>query len=173
MPDNGPPEKNLTKKSLLQAYPKRFDVTFFLVASTLALWAGLSLPVLTVRKIWEKNTFTILAGIENLYKERQYFLAFIVFFFSIVFPIVKLGALCTIWFFPMKSEKRERILHWLAILGKWSMLDVFIVAVLIVSVKLGVLASANAEDGVYYFGVAILLAMAATAAEERLAKKVS
>jgi paraquat-inducible protein A len=131
--------------------------------------AGLSLPVLTVRKIWEQNTFTILSGIQNLYKDGQYFLTFVVFFFSIVFPIVKLGALNAIWFYPMAPERRERILHWLSLLGKWSMLDVFIVAVIIVSVKLGVLASANAEEGVYYFGVSILLAMWATAVESRLA----
>ena len=161
----------LTKKSLLQAYPKRVDIVLLLLASTAALWAGLNMPVLTVRKIWEKNTFTILSGIESLYHDRQYFFTFVVFFFSIVFPIVKLGVLYVIWFFPMKPEKRQRILNWLSLLGKWSMLDVFIVAVIIVSVKLGVLASANPENGIYYFGMSILLAMLATAAESRLAKQ--
>lgn len=159
------------KKSLLQAHLKRVDILLLLFSSTTALAAGLYLPVLTVRKIWEKNTFTILGGIENLYSEHQYFLAFVIFFFSIVFPVAKLLALYTIWFFPMRAESRQRILSWLSALGKWSMLDVFVVAVIIVSVKLGVLASANAEKGVYYFAVSILLAMLATAAESRLAKK--
>ncbi len=159
------------KKSLQQTYPKRFDIAMLLIASSATLCAGLYLPVLTVRKIWEKNTFTILSGIQNLYDERQFFLAFVVFFFSIVFPIVKLGALVAIWFFPMRVESRQRILYGLSVLGKWSMLDVFIVAVLIVSVKLGALASANAERGIYFFCISILLAMLATAFETRLAKK--
>jgi len=159
------------KKSLLQTHPKRVDIVLLLFSSAATLAAGLSLPVLTVRKIWEKNTFTILGGVENLYTEHQYFLAFVIFFFSIVFPVAKLVALYTIWFVPMRAESRQRILKWLSILGKWSMLDVFVVAVIIVSVKLGVLASANAEKGVYFFAASILLAMLATTAESRFAKK--
>ena len=159
------------KKSLLQTHPKRVDIVFLLISSTATLVSGLNLPVLTVRKVWEKNTFTILSGIENLYYDKQFFLAFIVFFFSIVFPIVKLVALYIIWFIPMRVESRKRILSGLAMLGKWSMLDVFIVAVIIVSVQLGVLATANAEKGIYYFAASILLAMAATAMENSLAKK--
>ena len=158
------------KKSLLQTFPKRVDVVLLLIFSTVSLAAGLMFPVLTVRKIWEKNTFTIMSGIENLYHDRQFFLAFVIFFFSIVFPVLKLGALYAIWFFPMRVESRQRILHGLSVLGKWSMLDVFVVAVIIVSVKLGALASATPEKGIYYFAMSILLAMAATAAETGLAK---
>lgn len=161
----------MSKRSLLQAYPKRWDIALLLLASTATLWTGLRLPVLTVRKIWEKNTFTILSGIENLWHDKQYFIAFVVFFFSIVFPVVKLAALYVIWFVPMRIEARQRVLHWLSVLGKWSMLDVFIVAVLIVWVKLGVLASANPERGIYFFSISILLAMLATTFETRLAKK--
>ena len=159
------------KKALLQLHPKRVDIPLLLIASSVALWFGLHLPTLTVRQLWEKNTFTILTGIESLYADKQYFLAFVVFFFSIVFPIAKLVSLYAIWFIPMRVESRKRILYWLEMLGKWSMLDVFIVAVLIVSVKLGALASANAERGIYYFGASILLTMIATALQERLAKK--
>ena len=158
-------------KSLLQTYPKRVDIVLLLVASSVTLWMGLHLPTLTVRKMWEKNTFTILTGIESLYNDKQHFLAFVVLFFSIVFPIAKLTALYTIWFVPMKAEWRKRILYGLSMLGKWSMLDVFIVAVLIVSVKLGALATANPEKGIYYFGTSVLLAMTATALQERLVKK--
>ena len=159
------------KKALLQLYPKRIDIPLFLIASSVALWYGLHLPTLTVRQLWEKNTFTILTGIESLYADKQHFLAFVVFFFSIVFPIVKLVSLYALWFLPMRPESRKRILYGLSLLGKWSMLDVFIVAVLIVSVKLGALASANAENGIYFFGASILLAMVATALEERLVRK--
>ncbi len=159
------------KKSLLQTHPKRIDIALLLLSSTAALGAGLWLPVLTVRKIWEKNTFTILGGVQNLCEDRQFFLAAVIFFFSIVFPFAKLAALYAIWFLPMRPESRKRILGGLSMLGKWSMLDVFVVAVIIVSVKLGVLASANAEEGIYYFAASILLAMIATAAETHLAKK--
>ena len=158
-----------SRKSLVQAHPKRIDVVILLILSNSLLVAGLMMPVMTVRKLWEKNTFTILTGIQSLYDDKQYFLTFVVFFFSVIFPIVKLTALYTIWFFPMKAEWRQRILAWLAILGKWSMLDVFVVAVIIVAAKLGVLASAEPEIGIYYFGASVLLAMVTTAFQERLA----
>jgi len=161
----------VNRKALFQRYPRRLDIAVYLLLSTSTLWAGLHFPVLTVRKIWEKNTFTVLSGIRDLMHDGQLFLAAVVFFFSIVFPIVKLAALYAIWVVPMRPESRRRILHGLSMLGKWSMLDVFIVAVIIVSVKLGALASAKAEQGIYFFGISILFAMLATAVETRLARK--
>ena len=161
------------RRSLLQTYPKRLDIVLLLLVSSWLLFMGLRLPVLTIQQMWMKNTFSVLTGIENLYQEKQVFLACIVFFFSIVFPIIKLTALIAIWFIRMRDEKRQRLLYLLSALGKWSMLDVFVVAVIIVTVKLGVLVKATPEPGIYYFGMSILLAMAATALEERLAKKLS
>ena len=64
------------------------------------------------------------------------------------------------------------MLFCLEVLGRWSMLDVFIAAVLVVTVKLGALASANLEDGIYFFGMSILLAMIATNLVDYLARRV-
>jgi paraquat-inducible protein A len=43
--------------------------------------------------------------------------------------------------------------------GRWAMLDVMVVAVLIVTVKLGALASIEIHPGLYIFGIAVLLIM--------------
>lgn len=147
------------RKSLQQLYPKRAYLLLLIVISAIFLFIGLNLPVLTVRKLWEKNTFSILSGIANLWNGRYYFLAVIIFFFSIVFPIIKLATLFIIWSVRLKDEQRKWLLYCLEALGKWSMLDVFVTAVIIVSIKLGALASAKAENGIYYFAISILLAM--------------
>ncbi len=160
-------------RSLFQAHPKRWDVVVLLVVSAALLVTGLRLPILTVRQVWAKNTFSVVSGIQSLYQEKQYFLALIIFFFSLVFPIVKLLVLTVLWLVRLSDTQRQRILHWLSALGKWSMLDVFVVAVIIVTVKLGVLASAKPEIGIYYFGSSILLTMVATAIQNSLAKKPS
>jgi len=47
--------------------------------------------------------------------------------------------------------------------GKWSMLDVFVVAVLVVSVKLGAIASVEMRYGLYAFAAAVILTMYVTA----------
>ena len=157
-------------KSLRELYPKRIDVAFLIIVSAVLLVVGLNLPVLTIRKLWEESTFSILSGILNLWREKYYFLATVIFFFSIIFPIVKLVALFVIWFVRLTDARRKWVLHCLALLGKWSMLDVFVTAVLVVSVKLGALATAKAESGIYYFGSSILLAMLVTAFQNQLAQ---
>lgn len=94
------------------------------------------------------------------------------FFFSIVFPFVKLAALAIIWLVRLSDEKRLQLLHWLGLLGKWSMLDVFVVAILIVLVKLGPVARIEPRLGVYVFALAILASMMVTVYVDRLTRQV-
>ena len=60
------------------------------------------------------------------------------------------------------DRRRHRYVHWLSVLGKWSMLDVFVVAVLIASVKLGSIASIEIHYGLYVFAASVILMMVAT-----------
>ena len=92
-------------------------------------------------------------------------------FFSVIFPIVKLVTLFVIWSVRLRDNQRKWLLYGLSFLGKWSMLDVFVTAIIIVSIKLGALASAKAEIGIYYFGVSILLTMLVTQLESNLVNR--
>ena len=56
--------------------------------------------------------------------------------------------------------------------GKWSMLDVFVVAVIIVLLTAQRFVSAHLRVGIYLFGTAIILSMLASAWVEQLARKV-
>jgi paraquat-inducible protein A len=159
------------KKTLQYLYPKRIDILILIIASAVLLFIGLRLPVLTVRKLWETNTFSIISGIINLWNGKYYFLSFIIFFFSVIFPIVKLVTLFMIWSVRLRDHQRKWLLRGLSLLGKWSMLDVFVTAIIIVSIKLGALASAKAEIGIYYFGISILLAMFVTSLQSNLVNR--
>ncbi len=159
------------KKSLMQLHPKRIDIVILILASAASLYMGFRLPILTIKKLWEKNTFSILSGIHNLWVEKHVFLACLIFFFSIVFPVVKLFSLLLIWFVRLGDEQRKKLLFWLETLGRWSMLDVFVAAVLIVTVKLGPLANATPQEGIYFFGMAIFLAMLVTTLQSRLVRR--
>ena len=110
-------------------------------------------------------------GVRSLWEQNQIALAAILFFFSIVFPTAKLAALAFLWFVPLAEKGRQSVLHWLGILGKWSMLDVFVVAILIVLVKLGPLANIEPQRGVYWFAAAIVMSMLTSMYVERLARK--
>ncbi len=159
------------KRPLCGFFPLRPDVPLILAASAWLLYRGLNMPILTVRKLWKQNTFSILEGIQALRDDGHLSLAVLVFFFSVIFPIAKLAMLTCAWFVPLGETLRSRVINGLSLLGKWSMLDVFIVAVLIVAVKLGALAEAKPLPGVYYFGASVLLAMLATALVQHLNTK--
>ena len=135
------------------------------------LLIGYILPILTVRKLWETNTFSIISGIQNLWLEKYYFLAVIIFIFSVIFPIAKLGSLMVVWLIGLHDEQRKKLIRFLEFLGKWSMLDVFVAAVIVVWVKLGALADAKAENGIYFFCASIILAMMVTALQSTLIQK--
>ena len=69
----------------------------------------------------------------------------------------------------MTDDKRGQFLKWLGTLGKWSMLDVFVVAIIIVIVKLDPLAKTQAQIGVYIYAAAILCSLVSTMVIEAVA----
>lgn len=147
-----------------------FITAALLLCATL-LWKGLSLPLLYTHQMFWKSTYSVWAGVVSLWQQHERLLAFLVFFFSIVFPIFKLLALAVIWFIPLAEQQRARLLRWLEFLGKWSMLDVFVVAILIVLVKLGPLAQVEPRAGVYFFSAAIVCSMLTTTHVDRLVRR--
>ena len=71
------------------------------------------------------------------------------------------------------NSKTKRYLHLMHDYGRWAMLDVMVVAVLIVTVKLGAIASIKVHLGLYVFGAAALLIMLITHKVVHLANKSS
>lgn len=161
------------RQALRELYPKHtLTIPTELVLSTTLLLIGLSLPLLhTQQMIFWNSTYSVWTGILGLWEQSEYLLALVLFFFSIVFPLVKLLALAILWFVKLPEDQRARLLHWLGMLGKWSMLDVFVVAIVIVLVKLGPLAKVEPRVGVYVFSTAIVCSMLTAMHVDRLARR--
>ncbi len=136
-----------------------------LVVALITLVTGVLLPIITIEKFYlVENTFSILSGVIQLFVEKHYFLFLLIGLFSILLPILKLGVLYQILDAPVGNGVRtRRYLHWMHLYGKWSMLDVFVVAILVVSVKLGAIASVEMHYGLDAFAVSVLLTMFITA----------
>lgn len=158
-------------RSLARAHPRRLDVPLLILASSALLAAGLALPLIHVEKLWTESSYSVATGVFGLWQDGHPVLASVVFFFSVIFPVAKLGMLLWIWFVPQPARRREFVLDALAGLGKWSMLDVYIVAILIVAVRLGPLAEAEPRAGVYFFGAAILASMVTTQVVRGIAQR--
>lgn len=158
--------------SLSKVYKKRYGPPLALLVTSVLLGFGLCLPLLRIEKMlfWE-NEYSVATGVFGLAEDGQILLAAVVFFWSVAFPIAKLGMLFWIWYRPMNASQRERMLVRLERLGRWSMLDVFIVAVLIVAAKLGPLADVTAEPGLFVFGAAVVLSMLVASRIARLSEE--
>ncbi|MCG7982654.1 MAG: paraquat-inducible protein A [Candidatus Thiodiazotropha lotti] len=132
-----------------------------LLVSSGLLIAGLWLPMLTLTKfLLIANSFSVISGVVELYKRDQWFLFVAVGLFSVLLPLFKLVFL----FLLLRSRQIgsahfQRWLKWMHDFGRWAMLDVMVVAVMIVTVKLGVVAEVEIHSGLYLFGAAVLLIM--------------
>jgi len=136
-------------------------VNLLLLAALGLLFYALQAPILTLEKFYFfSNTVSLLSGLQQLAQEAEWGLFVLIAAFSVVFPILKNLLLLLIWNFDMsQGDAHRRHLQWLATYSKWSMLDVFVVALLVVSVKLGSLAEARVEIGIYAFAASIILTM--------------
>ena len=135
-----------------------------LLISFCLLLVGLFAPIITFKKfVLVQNTFSVIGGVTELFNERKLFLFFVITVFSVLLPLLKLGVLAQILFRHHKTDKLTTYLQWMHLYGKWSMLDVFVVAVLVVVVKLGFIASVEMRYGLYAFAAAVLLTMIITA----------
>jgi len=130
-------------------------------ASCLLLLSGMLLPMFSFHKFYIFNdTFSLLAGIIYLLQEGELFLFLILFTFSIAAPLYKI-ALSFLLVSNRIPETRQKIktVNRLAAMGKWSMADVFVIAVLAATVKLGIIASIEVHAGLLVFGSGVITSM--------------
>ncbi len=162
--------------TIAEQFPKTVKTIQLLLVITLVLFlVGISLPILTVTKLLVvSNEVSILTGLFQLLEEQQYFIFIVIFLFSIVLPLLKLYYL-----FLLSAKKAvdnqaySKYLHLMHRYGRWSMLDVFVVAILIMTVKLGALASVEIELGMFYFTTAVILLMIITSVMVKLESKLA
>ena len=143
-------------------HPLRGVVINVLLVCTLGLLVyGLQAPILTLEKFYVfSNTVSLLSALRTLAEQAEWGLFALIGTFSVVFPMVKILLLAFIWNLDAaQGAAHRRHLDWMNRYGKWSMLDVFVVALLVVSVKLGALAAARVEIGIYAFAASVFLTM--------------
>ncbi|MEZ5535608.1 MAG: paraquat-inducible protein A [Thiolinea sp.] len=138
---------------------KRWAFNVLLVGALLAFWHAIFAPLMELEKLWIfNNQYSLYSGLQTLWQHGETFLFFFLFLFSVMTPLVKMAGLALIANTGSGFRRaHERFLYVLETWGKWSMLDVFVVALLFVSVKLGSLANVTVHEGLYWFGGAVLL----------------
>ena len=153
-------------KTLNDGYPteaKRLRVLIVITAMLFAI--GIVAPIITLNKwVVFENTFSIASGVFELIKNGQFFLFVIISGFSILLPVLKIHVLYKIVSKSTVNQNRlSRYIQLMHHYGRWSMLDVLVVAILVVSVKLGAIAEVETRFGLYVFAAAVLIMMLITA----------
>lgn len=114
-----------------------------------------------------------MSGVYELWQAGQYALFLLISSFSILLPFAKLALIFRL--LQQDDKPRPVKLKWLRLMhdyGRWAMLDVMVVAMLVVSVKLGAIASIHIHPGLYVFAAAVLLIMFTTHACVRFLESV-
>jgi paraquat-inducible protein A len=151
-----------TATTLRRQHPHRLDVPLVALVSLAAFAVGITWPALVFDNLFGDDTFSVLSGIWGFVESGNLLLALLLFGFSVAFPVAKLLGILVLWFGRVPERTRRHVAEWLELLGKWSLLDAFVITVVIGTVQLGWLSEARAEAGAYVYLVAIVLSLVAT-----------
>ena len=124
------------------------------------------LPVLTTNALGSTDSDTIMGGVVLLYTTGSWPLALIVLVASVMVPIGKLVALSYLLISVQRrslgqSRERTRLYRLVELIGRWSMLDVFVDTFTVALVQLQPLMSVEPGPGVLFFAAVVVLTMIA------------
>jgi paraquat-inducible protein A len=125
------------------------------------------IPIMRTVSLLSADDNTILTGVVQLWQAGSWDLAIIVFVASIMVPMLKFFALGLLLVSVQRhssrnKEQRTRLYQLVELVGYWSMLDVFVVALLTGMVHFGLLAQVVPLPGVIWFGLMVVLTMLAS-----------
>ena len=124
------------------------------------LIAGALLPMFTFEKFYFFNdSFSLISSISHLFAEGEYLLFLILLLSSVIAPLYKMVIVRDLIDQKSNSSQRKKDIKRLLLIGKWSMADVFVVAIVAATVKLGMLANVNIRYGLYVFSLGVVGSM--------------
>ncbi len=145
--------------------PDSIGRTWALIIGALVLYVPANvLPVTITRSLFGVQSDTIMSGVAYFWNTGSYDLAIIIFTASIFVPLAKLLALS---FLTLLAQRRirwdpvqcTRLYRMVEFIGKWSMLDVFVVALLATLVNFSTLAAISAGPGAIAFAAVVVITM--------------
>ncbi|WP_417339063.1 PqiA/YebS family transporter subunit [Halomonas kashgarensis] len=123
-------------------------------------------PIMTTTSLGHSNPSTIIGGVVELTQMGSWPIAAVIFIASIIVPVGKLTALAWLCLVVKRGNKlnvtsRTRLYRLTEFIGRWSMVDVFVVAILVALIRAGSLMSVNPGPAALAFGTVVVLTMLA------------
>lgn len=125
------------------------------------------LPIMRTASLGDVDDNTIISGVMELWNKGSPDLAVIVFTASILVPMTKFFVLTTLLVSARRGSnwarpQRAKLYRLVEFIGYWSMLDVFVVALLTALVQFGIFSLVAPLPGVIFFGLTVVLTMLAS-----------
>lgn len=140
-------------------------VTAVSLAALVLFPSAVTLPIMRIEEMGHSTDASIWSGSLGLLRGGDVFVGAVVFLCSIVFPLLKLGGLIAITMGRHALERHTRRWSWRVVdlTGRWGMLDVLLVAVVVAWVKVGDLVTIEPGPAAFAFTTVVLLSLVATA----------
>ena len=131
-------------------------------------------PVMYTGKLGQSEGDTILSGVQSMFAVGWWAVGTLIFFASITVPLLKLVSLTFLlasvqigsrW----NPRQRTVLYHLVEYIGRWSMLDMFVVSLTVALIQLGIVANVQPGPGATWFaGVVVITMLAAMSFDPRL-----
>jgi paraquat-inducible protein A len=124
------------------------------------------LPIMTSTTLINTQSDTILSGVMYLLATGNWPIAAVIFFASVIVPMMKLIILTVLLVSVHKRSvwrplERTRLYRIIEVVGRWSMIDVYVVTILVALVHLGAIAQVEAGPGAVFFAAVVIISMLA------------
>jgi paraquat-inducible protein A len=138
----------------------------FVIAAAIFYLPANILPVMLTTTLTSEQPDTIISGVVYLYTSGSWYLALILLIASVMIPLAKLAALAFLLVTVQRgsarnNRERARLYRVLEIIGRWSMVDVFVATFVVALVQLQPLMSVTPEPGVLFFSAVVILTIIA------------
>jgi paraquat-inducible protein A len=122
------------------------------------------LPIMETSSLFGSQADTIMSGVVYLWRSGSWYLALVVFIASILVPMAKLIALILLLVSVQLHSRwqplqRAKLYRMVELVGRWSMLDVYVVTLLVALVQLDALATIRPGPGALAFGAVVVLTL--------------
>ncbi|SAL09449.1 PqiA family integral membrane protein [Caballeronia peredens] len=136
----------------------------YLIAAAILYIPANLLPVMNTSSLFGAQKDTIMSGVAYLWHSGSWPLAVIVFIASVAVPMLKILAIAYLAAtanlrMSQQSAQRARIYRVVELVGRWSMLDIYVIAVLVALVQFSAMATIEAGPAAIAFGAVVVLTM--------------
>ncbi len=121
-------------------------------------------PIMTMEMVGNSEKETIFSGVVELFQSGMWAIGLLVFCASITVPLMKLVGLTVLLIsvqcgWNWRKRDRTRLYRVIEFIGRWSMLDVFLLSILVAVVNLGGVATIDPEIGMVFFASVVIITM--------------